>query len=435
MGRRLEMSINGGSHNYLKSGAFYLLFLTLPLLFTPLGRVYLPTGNKLAFPVLFSLFFLYLIILNFLYKGKIIHSQVFIPLLLIGIGYLFGIVITGPDLRSIEVLLKLFFLMILGLTIQFLAPSFSALKRGILYLMIILSILTIIQLYNVWLLDQFQAVNLMRGLRGHNATVFVFLTIIPFSISGIIYTNKLKSQLFYFALSLILISGLISTYSRGGLLALILGLITSIFILQRKKYSNPVLRRVLIIIIILGIMSVFLFPSSLTDRIKSTFDITEQEYKSSNLDRLILLKTGFRMIYEHPIVGIGLEKFNDEFPKYVKSSEVLILEKSTYSHSHNQYVDIWNGSGLIGFIGFVLLLFIIFKYLRLSLEKEANNKPDMNFLIMGCVILWSVYVWIFLFQRPFFLEIFWVGVGITLANLRLSFKKERPSNKKYYHNI
>lgn len=395
----------------LKILAYYLLVLSLPLIFKSFGLIYLPTGNRLPLSLLMVPFFSVISFLSML-KTKV-HIQSFLipyilPLILILCGYLWGTISTGTEFREVELFIKLFLLIALTFNIVFLAPSTKAIKISVFYLVLAVSFMAAIELLDVFE-GQIKLVNIMRGFRGQNATAFTLLILIPFpllSVTSVTYSRI--SQLLLIILAVLLMTCLFYTYSRGGILSLILGIITSILLTYKNKKCQKFLLLALIITIIVNGMLILTAPASLNKELKSSFD------RDANLNRLILLKVGLGIVHDYPLAGLGPGRFDDVFPSYITQKDASNLGRPVYFSSHNQFIHFWNEGGILAFTGFVWLLVSIFRGLIGGLLNNFNT------LILSGIPSCSGALWFFGVETPANLVIFWAILGFILAILKFS---------------
>jgi O-antigen ligase len=391
----------------LRTCGYYLLMLCLPLVFKPWGLIYLPTGNRLALPLLIVPLLVCLAVVPVLWKSKFALGSYFFPLLFVLGGYLIGVIATGPDPRGIELLLKLFLLLGLGISISLLTPSTRALRIGLVYLALVVAFMVSVELLHVFA-GQTKLVNIMRGLRGQNATAYTLLILTPFPLLGAILSSSRLARLGLGLLGIVLIIGLFYTYSRGGIVSLPLGLFTAMLLTWKSKGARKCIMLSIIVVIGVYILLIATSPAPLRSELASSVEV------SANLNRLVLLKAGLRVAEAHPILGIGLGGFDDVFLDYITKQEASLLALPTYSSSHNQYLHMWNEGGLIALIGFVWLLVRLLHGLRTALTDSTQS------LLLACMAIWAGGIWFFFIETPANLEMFWVALGITLASLKLA---------------
>jgi O-antigen ligase len=160
------------------------------------------------------------------------------------------------------------------------------------------------------------------------------------------------------AISIISIA-LVLSNTRGVWLAAAAGFAFVAIALPRR-----VVVTVLLPVLIVGLIaSPFIYR-----RIRMTFDTS----LATNYSRAAYLSVGMQMIREHPLLGVGPERIDDEFPNYYKGDDL----KSFYSgHLHNNFLQIAAERGLLCLATFVWLLVELYRsLLRLLNESEETAR-------------------------------------------------------------
>jgi O-antigen ligase len=104
-------------------------------------------------------------------------------------------------------------------------------------------------------------------------------------------------------------------------------------------------------------------PAPIADRLWSTFELRQRAHASatveasvqSNVDRIAMLKSGMRIIKDHPLTGVGPDMVRVVYPHYREATAVNQLNP----HLHNVPVQIAAERGipaLLVWIGFMVLL-------------------------------------------------------------------------------
>jgi O-antigen ligase len=115
-------------------------------------------------------------------------------------------------------------------------------------------------------------------------------------------------------------------------------------------------------------------PSIVRERVRSAVNLRSD---SSNQSRVLMLRTGARMIAAHPLVGVGANAAQYYFAAYRPAGP---LPNAWYGHLHNNYVQIAAERGLPG-----LALFLCFLLLPLrDLRRFAASLPaESRYIVHG----------------------------------------------------
>lgn len=214
------------------------------------------------------------------------------------------------------------------------------------------------------------------------------------------------------------------TFSRGAWVAVILAVVIAITVGVRwpldwsSQKAPPLFKRWRIAVIIGSLVAVALvalvFPS-LPDRIFNP---------SSGLKRIDIWKSALHMGSDHPIFGIGLDQFLNQYQlkdpyglKYVYITEEQTAELYT-AHPHNIFLDWWLS---LGIMGVAVLLWLIIRFYReaLLLAKYAAQKgaadPAIRAIIIGLICSMTAFFIHGLVDNSYFLMdlalIFWLSCG------------------------
>jgi O-antigen ligase len=152
--------------------------------------------------------------------------------------------------------------------------------------------------------------------------------------------SVIKKVLFY-ALSLIYVVAILMAASRGSLPGIV---IIAAYIIWRKRSKLLLLAAFVCAVIVFSTIGM-----TVVDRMFKP-DMTDM---MSNVGRVELLRSAFKVIQEnHYFFGIGMNnfslmKFDYGFPMWFDSKQVM--------SSHNFFVEIWLGWGMLGLLGWIAL--------------------------------------------------------------------------------
>lgn len=163
-----------------------------------------------------------------------------------------------------------------------------------------------------------------------------------------------RNKLFFIIYILVLLTCILFTFNRLHWIASVLLLI--IYSLHKKNYFY-------IIAVVLIITSILILVPSVQERF---FQII---YFWKNMsDRDILWKDALSMIFERPISGFGPNTFSLVFKSREQLADKLV------SSWHNEYLQIYMDSGIIGILSLGYLIFTIFRNILKLLKLEIKNR-------------------------------------------------------------
>lgn len=146
-----------------------------------------------------------------------------------------------------------------------------------------------------------------------------------------------------------LLAGAVASRSRGLWLTLLLVLP---FVSYKYLFEN---KKVLLVAfgVVLVLLGIFWNSPKLQNRVVSITNVTTDK---SNIGRLSVWESSINMIKDHPITGVGLRQFKEQYYKKYDLKRV----KFYLPHSHNNFLQIFAEAGIIGFLGFLTFtLFVL----------------------------------------------------------------------------
>jgi len=161
-------------------------------------------------------------------------------------------------------------------------------------------------------------------------------------------TNKGLKRLLYLACGVVLIGGVIVTFSRGGFLGL--ASLGAVFLCKAGRHNRGM--AALALAAILGVF-VLAMPMGYGGRISSIFG---NDPTGSNDTRRDLLERAVSIAAHHPIIGIGMGNFH-----------IYSIHEQV---AHNSYLEISSELGLAGLGAYLLVIFAPLWSLR-RIERET----------------------------------------------------------------
>jgi len=161
--------------------------------------------------------------------------------------------------------------------------------------------------------------------------------------------NNTKALLIYSLLFLLFCVAVVLTHSRGGLFALLCGIVAVLYI----KFKTRGL-----VYFIAGLLAVFiLLPRN------SIINIAKIDGNDIyTIKRPAIWKSAFKIIEEKPILGTGPGNFELLFGKYnFPAGNSIARYYKTTGFAHNEFLQIASEGGLFSLFAFLFVLFIIFK--------------------------------------------------------------------------
>lgn len=253
------------------------------------------------------------------------------------------------------------------------------------------------------------------SLRGDpNDTAMLLVAGIPLALYWFNNAKGLLVKGVFAGSMLLLLIGLVLTFSRGGFVVFIL--VSTVIYLKR-----PTLRMTF-----LGVLIAFFFciltPQNYWERIETL--ITGQErYRSHSLEnRSLLQKRGLAIFVTRPVLGVGPGNFGNAFAG--RSGYV----GEGLSVAHNMYLEFFVENGLVGG---VLLLIILYQAIRCLMVYDHKTRTECDTFGLGFSIALALagmlFSCLFLSQGKNSVLWFMVGLGFALGQIAA---KSKGANSK-----
>ncbi len=198
------------------------------------------------------------------------------------------------------------------------------------------------------------------GLLGDpNDLALVLLMGMPFLASVVMMTHGSRRWIYGLLLAVV-IAGIVSTQSRGGFM----GLGAAAFILLQDKVKSRALQIGILAVGMAGLMAV----SGMSDR--SSGGGEGDGIDESAQGRLDAWMAGMRMVKARPILGVGYDRFADNYPTYVTNA--VIWGKL---EAHNSFVKAVAETGIVGFVPFMTMVVLSFRS-AVRVRRRRNELDD-----------------------------------------------------------
>jgi hypothetical protein len=170
----------------------------------------------------------------------------------------------------------------------------------------------------------------------------------------------------------IIAASLVTTYVRGGWLAMACAYLTMAWFTSRRVFywTFGTLSA--------GFAALFFLMAQVRERVVQLFD---PSYASQS-DRIELWKMNWRMFRDYPILGIGWEENETRACDYV---DCHAIPKPFTGHAHNNFIQALSGMGIIGFTAFVVFAgFFLWLNYRL-LKRIPTSLPWARAVALACL--------------------------------------------------
>ncbi|MHC1739085.1 MAG: O-antigen ligase family protein [Ignavibacteriaceae bacterium] len=228
--------------------------------------------------------------------------------------------------------------------------------------------------------------------------------------------SKLPKFVYLITLTIFtMVSVLMQTRNSWISIALTFGLLVVYLYNKSQLYGmnkTKIFYFVSVIVILLGITIAFIvseteFSDRVTDiEIKEEINI-EEDIGNSLLTRMLIWDTALSCFLAHPMTGVGMYAFPLVSSQYTQVPDILYEKYVENLTPHVGYFAVLAETGVIGFMGFVLMLFMIIRTANSIIKKSRSEDKKL----IATILLWVlVYITVSLSMTDAWL---W-GVGIIV---------------------
>ena len=236
----------------------------------------------------------------------------------------------------------------------------------------------------------------------------ILVMLIPFYLAFILNAKSFRARALIIAAGLPPLASIALTYSRSGWIGLALAVL--IFLAFQNWRFVP-------LFVLLGLTSLPFLPKTIINRIL-TIGNTED---TSTMYRFAIYKAVFRLLRDFWATGVGL---GSDIMKRIFQNYPPMFDGNYPIHSHDNYLQIWGETGILGIVAYIAVLLAQLKAGILRISRRTCPREVRNVTLAAvsglCGILVvgiAEYTWFY--PRNMFL--FWflfavIGAGVKLAD-------------------
>lgn len=254
----------------------------------------------------------------------------------------------------------------------------------------------------------------------------ILLVLVPLALFLGWHAGHRLTKVCAFASAGLITMATVFTYSRGGALAL--GVVLLLSFLGRKIWSRHAAAAVVVASVLFLMLPVD-FASRLTtirQLLPGSDDLLHPD--SSFEERKLLTTAAWRMLLDHPVLGIGAGNYTIHFDRYAEeigSASRQYEEPGDSHYPHNLYLEIGAETGLLGIFlfGAVVMICLVSlqqaraAFVRLGDTPSAGLAQALSIAVTGYLIS-SLFLHGH-FQRPL-----WLLFALAAASYGLSQRRD-----------
>ena len=225
---------------------------------------------------------------------------------------------------------------------------------------------------------------LLRPTQGYgqfiNKNHFAYLMEMAFGLAiGLALAAGIKRErlLIYVALLLPIWTALVLSNSRGGILAMLVQIVSAALLLGSRRQAT-VLRAALMVVLVAGVLFGTLWLGG--DRLASNFENATSELNAAEtnmragVSRNEIWRATLKMFAAHPITGVGLGGYWIGITEYHDASGLM-----TPQEAHNDYLELLSSGGLVGLAIGVWFALMLIRAVRANLAIDTGYIRALRF--------------------------------------------------------
>jgi O-antigen ligase/Flp pilus assembly protein TadD len=237
---------------------------------------------------------------------------------------------------------------------------------------------------------------LVAGMGNSDYVAGFLASIVPLGVMSYLVETKASKSILYLLFLSVACAALIVTYSVGSNGGLLLGLIVMgiVYFRNGKIHSNKFLllkkKLSIALVLLLFVTAFYVIPNPWNGRGQSIFQqaFASKRWKEGGSTRVVIWLNTWEVIKSHPILGVGTGNFTYRYldgvsPKVLANPEYRFYAGEYTNSAHNELLQTWLESGIVGAL---LLVLLIVQYFRLAKRalKESDHPQDIG-LILGSI--------------------------------------------------
>ncbi len=277
-----------------------------------------------------------------------------------------------------------------------------------------------------WTMDPMDRVFSTIGHSNHTAAYLGMNLMLMFAL---IFNEDNKKRKIMLCIGFALIGlVLILTASRGGVFAVIIaGIVWLVFILKSKKLSKKTFKFTIIGLIIGAIFGILLSgPISKIGVVERTTSTITYVLQGNMPDRVSWWLSSFEMIADKPFLGHGLSTFKDIYNQYRRTDYRLpddSQDNITPETAHNEYLNIAATQGIIGFLLYAAMIFVLLRSAYKYIKKANQQDKIIALSLLTALLVYLIEVFMS-FGTVCTLFIFYTIIGLLVAYINIENNSE-----------
>jgi O-antigen ligase len=222
--------------------------------------------------------------------------------------------------------------------------------------------------YFDWNMRQFHQGRLMGPFKSpyfdENKFGMLFVTGMPFLLFGVFYFRSLIMRGLFGLGLLFLWHSIILTSSRGALVAVAVATLVSYLLIKSRVFG---------FLLVCGLIAAVIYQGGqLLTRTTETIDTANTQAEDAVDPRVQSWITGLGLIQKHPILGVGVQRFQQATRNYYPERKPYV--------AHNTFLNFAANTGLLNGIIYLAFYWLQFKRFKRIRKSETDPNSTINYV-------------------------------------------------------
>lgn len=251
------------------------------------------------------------------------------------------------------------------------------------------------------------------------------ITMLPLAVFLVLGGRSLPIKLLAAGASMLMLSGILLTFSRGGFVTLVLMLLLMMILRQVRTHQVVGVVSVLVLLMVFAAPGYFGRLETLKGVEALFSDTATVEADGATRGRATEMLAAFNVFIDHPLLGVGPGQYVAFYSvKYHLNQDDALRHIPIARRAHSLYFELAAETGIIGFVAFMYIPFFAMYRLWQLRVRARQCRPDITNLSTAfffCMIgyLGSAIFLHFAFQRYYWFLLAMVGAAIQVLHAEL----------------
>ena len=248
----------------------------------------------------------------------------------------------------------------------------------------------------------------------------ILLVLFPLGFFRFLREHSLTAKILLGLCTLLILSGVLLTYSRGAFVTIIV-LMIIMTIMRYIKFSYAIGAGILLLSLIL-ITSPGYFTRMDTIRgVKGLFTTdTEHQPDSVTRGRVTEMLAAFMVFLDHPLFGVGPGQYTPFYSmSYMSNPDIAFRRIDTTRRAHTLYFELAAETGIMGLSVFLLIVFLVVFKLWDIRSRLIKTQPDLANLATSFILAIAAYLGTAIFLQLSYERYYWLLLGVAAAAIQV----------------